>query len=42
MFFNKEKKKNKFVKAKTPELRIKQKAAIAAYYKQKMSKTKGK
>ena len=32
MFFNKEKKKSAYVKAKTPEARKKQKAAIAAYY----------
>jgi len=35
MFFNKEKKKSNFVKAKTPESRRKQKAAIANYYKKK-------
>ena len=32
MFFNREKKKSSFVKAKSPEARKKQKAAIAAYY----------
>lgn len=32
MFFNKAKKKSGYVKAKTPEARKKQKAAIAAYY----------
>lgn len=42
MFFNKEKKKSTYVKAKTPEARKKQKAAIAAYYakKNKLTKTK--
>ena len=35
MFFNKVKKKNSYVKAKTPETRKKQKAAIAAYYAKK-------
>lgn len=39
MFFNKNKKKSKFVKAKSPEAQKKQKAAIAAYYaKEKKSK----
>ncbi len=32
MFFNKEKKKSGYVKAKSPETRKRQKAAIAAYY----------
>ena len=41
MFFNKEKKKTAFVKAKTAEARKKQKDAIAAYYaKKKEEKTK--
>lgn len=35
MFFNKEKKKSCYVKAKTPEARKRQKAAIAAYYAKK-------
>lgn len=35
MFFNKAKKKSGYVKAKTPEARKKQKAAIAAYYAKK-------
>ena len=35
MFFNKEKKKSNFVKAKTPEARKKQKQAIASYYAKK-------
>ena len=35
MFFNKEKKKSSFVKAKTPEARKKQKQAIASYYAKK-------
>lgn len=39
MFFNKEKKSSNFVKARTPEARRKQRAAIAAYYaKQKETK----
>ncbi len=43
MFFNKEKKKSGYVKAKTPEGRKRQKAAIAAYYaKKKPSPTKKK
>lgn len=43
MFFNKEKKKSNYVKAKTPEARKKQKAAIAAYYaKKKATPKKGK
>lgn len=32
MFFNKEKKKGGYTKAKTPEARKRQKAAIASYY----------
>ena len=40
MFFNKEKKKSAFVKAKTPEARQKQKAAIAAYYAKKKGSSK--
>jgi hypothetical protein len=35
MFFNKEKKKSVYVKAKTPEARKKQKQAIASYYVKK-------
>ena len=35
MFFNKEKKKSSYVKAKTPEARKKQKQAIASYYSKK-------
>ena len=42
MFFNKEKKKSNFVKAKTPEARKKQKQAIASYYAQKKTIKKGK
>lgn len=42
MFFNKEKKKSNFVKAKTPEARKKQKVAIATYYAQKNNSTKKK
>ena len=43
MFFNKEKKKSGFVKAKTPEARKKQKQAIATYYaKKKVQPKKGK
>ncbi len=39
MFFNKEKKRSSFVKAKTPEARKRQKQAIASYYaKNKPSK----
>ncbi len=38
MFFNKEKKKSKFIKAKTPEARKKQKIAIASYYVNKNNK----
>lgn len=40
MFFNKEKKKSSFVKAKTPDARRKQKQAIAAYYAKKNSVTR--
>lgn len=40
MFFNKEKKKSNYVKAKTPEARRKQKQAIAAYYAKKKTKPK--
>lgn len=40
MFFNKEKKKSNYVKAKTPEARKKQKQAIASYYAKKKSITK--
>ena len=40
MFFNKEKKKSKFVKAKTPETRKKQKQAIASYYAKKKNESK--
>lgn len=35
MFFNKQKTKSKYVEAKTPEARIKQRMAIANYYKNK-------
>lgn len=42
MFFNREKTKNNFVKAKTPESRKRQKAAIAAYYANKKPKAKEK
>ena len=35
MFFNKTKKKSGYIKAKTPEARKRQKAAIAAYYAKK-------
>lgn len=35
MFFNREKKKSNFVKAKTPKSRARQKAAIVAYYTNK-------
>ena len=37
MFFNKEKKKSCFVKAKSPDARKKQKQAIASYYAKKKS-----
>ena len=40
MFFNKEKRKSDFVKAKTPEARKRQKQAIAAYYAKKNKTTK--
>ena len=40
MFFNKEKRKGKFVKAKTPESRKRQKEAIAAYYLKKRKEEK--
>ena len=40
MFFNKEKKKSNYVKAKTPEARQKQKQAIASYYAKKKSTIK--
>lgn len=33
IFYTKEKKKSGYIKAKTPEARKRQKAAIAAYYK---------
>ncbi len=39
MFFNKERKKSSFVRAKTPEARRKQKQAIASYYAKKKKKT---
>lgn len=42
MFFNKEKKKSGYVKAKTPEARSRQKAAIAAYYAKEKAATKKK
>ncbi len=42
MFFNKEKKKSNFVKAKTPAARKRQKVAIAAYYATKKANTKKK
>ena len=35
MFFNKEKRKSNFVKAKTAEARKRQKQAIASYYAKK-------
>lgn len=35
MFFNKQNKKSRYVKAKTPEARKKQKQAIASYYAKK-------
>ena len=38
MFFNKEKKQSKFVRAKTPESREKQKAAIREYYAKEKAK----
>ncbi len=40
MFFNKDKKKSSYVKAKNPEARKKQKQAIASYYAKKKTKTK--
>ena len=40
MFFNKEKKKSSFVKAKTPEAREKQKQALASYYTNKKTAAK--
>lgn len=42
MFFNKGKKKSGYVKAKTPEGRKRQKAAIAAYYAKTKTTTKKK
>ncbi len=42
MFFNKEKKKSNFVKAKTPAARKRQKAAIATYYAIKKASPKKK
>ena len=42
MFFNKEKKKSSFVKAKTPEARKKQKLAIVSYYAKKKNQPKKK
>lgn len=43
MFFNKEKKKSGFVRAKTPKSRKKQKQAIASYYaKRKTTNKNGK
>ena len=40
MFFNKEKKRSSYVKAKTPESRKKQKQAIATYYAKKKAAKK--
>ena len=40
MFFNKEKKKSSFTKAKTPDARKRQKKAIAAYYAKQKASTK--
>lgn len=40
MFFNKDKKKSGYVKAKTPEARKKQKQAIATYYARKNADSK--
>ena len=40
MFFNKEKKKGRFVKATSPEAQKKQKQAIASYYAKRESQTK--
>lgn len=40
MFFNKEKKKSSYVKAKNPETRKRQKQAIASYYAKKKTATK--
>ena len=42
MFFNKEKKKSNYVKAKTPEARKRQRAAIAAYYENKRKEAESK
>lgn len=42
MFFNKEKKRSKYVKAKDPESRKRQKAAIVAYYVNKRKNSKKK
>ena len=42
MFFNKNKKKSNYVKAKTPEARRKQKQAIASYYAKKKNLNKEK
>jgi len=42
MFFNKDKKKSGYVKAKTPEARKRQKDAIASYYAKKKATTKKK
>ena len=42
LFFNTDKKKSGYIKAKTPEARKRQKAAIAAYYAKKKKVTKKK
>lgn len=42
MHFNKDKKKNLYVKAKTPEARKRQKAAIISYYVKKKGTEKKK
>lgn len=39
MFFTKKKEKSRYVKSKNPELRKKQKAAIAAYYIKRRNKS---
>ena len=42
MFFNRQKKKSGYVKAKTPEARKRQKQAIASYYAKKKGTAKKK
>lgn len=42
MFFNKEKKRSCFVRAKTPEARKRQRAAIISYYTNKNNDSRNK